>query len=119
MNHEPSHDSHNHLKHSKDSLNSNEWGDISLEELDEAVMLETRVTLLFSRIPKGPSYQPSHRSHEQSGPGRSISHCLQAVSRPRSFFFMDQRLLRQQQAEEYLTSLLTDKEKEYECSQES
>ncbi|XWS71188.1 hypothetical protein CRYUN_Cryun03dG0117500 [Craigia yunnanensis] len=103
----PSHDSHNHLQLSKDSLNSNEWGDISSE--DEAIMLETQVTLLFSQIPEGPSYRLSHRSHEQSGLGRSI---LQAVSRPQSSFLMDQRLLRQQKDEEYLTSLLADKEKE-------
>ncbi|XWS29660.1 hypothetical protein CRYUN_Cryun24cG0048800 [Craigia yunnanensis] len=107
VNHEPSHDSHNHLQLSKDSLNSNEWGNISSE--DEAIMLETQVTLLFSQIPEGPSYRLSHRSHEQSGPGRSI---LQPVSRPQSSFLMDQRLLRQRQDEEYLTSLLADKEKE-------
>ncbi|XWS30904.1 hypothetical protein CRYUN_Cryun23aG0031400 [Craigia yunnanensis] len=69
--------------------NSSKWGDISLEELDEAIMLETQVTLLFSQIPGGPSYRLSHRSHEQSGPGRSIP---QAISRPQSSFLMDQRL---------------------------
>ncbi|XP_022757213.1 plant UBX domain-containing protein 9 isoform X2 [Durio zibethinus] len=109
VNHESSHDSNNHLFHSKYSLNSNEWGDISSEDLDEAIMLETQ---LFSQIPKGPSYHPSHISHEQSGPGRSASPGLQAVSHPQSSSLVDLRLLRQQQDEEYLTSLLADKEKE-------
>ncbi|XWS37465.1 hypothetical protein CRYUN_Cryun19dG0045300 [Craigia yunnanensis] len=46
------------------------WGDISSE--DEAITLETQVTLLFSQIPEGPSYRLSHRSHEQSGPGQEV-----------------------------------------------
>ncbi|XWS46015.1 hypothetical protein CRYUN_Cryun14cG0028800 [Craigia yunnanensis] len=108
VNHESSHDTYN-LQHSKDSLNSNEWYGLSSEELDEAIMLETQ---LFSQIPGGASYHPSHLSHDQSGPGRSISPGLQAVSRPQSSSLLDQRLLRQQQDEEYLMSLLADKEKE-------
>ncbi|XVF33399.1 hypothetical protein REPUB_Repub17cG0165300 [Reevesia pubescens] len=109
LNHESSHDSRNHLQHSKDSLNSNEWGDISSEELDEAIMLETQ---LFSQIPEGPSYRPSHISNEQSGAGKSTGPGLQAVSRPKSSSLMDRHLLRQKQDDEYLASLLADKEKE-------
>ncbi|MBA0821922.1 hypothetical protein Goarm_018750 [Gossypium armourianum] len=99
------HDTQNHLL-SKDSLNSNEWVDISQKELDEAIMLETQ---LFSQISEGSSYHPSH---EQGGPGSSINPGLEAVSRPQPSSLMDQRLLRQQQDEEYLISLLADKEKE-------
>ncbi|TYG61731.1 hypothetical protein ES288_D07G172300v1 [Gossypium darwinii] len=103
--HESVHDTQNHLL-SKDSLNSNEWVDISQKELDEAIMLETQ---LFSQISEGSSYHPSH---EQGGPGSSINPGLEAVSRPQPSSLMDQRLLRQQQDEEYLISLLADKEKE-------
>nr|KJB09866.1 hypothetical protein B456_001G171400 [Gossypium raimondii] len=103
--HESVHDTQNHLL-SKDSLNSNEWVDISQKELDEAIMLETQ---LFSQISEGSSYHPSH---EQGGPGSSINPGLEAVSCPQPSSLMDQRLLRQQQDEEYLISLLADKEKE-------
>ncbi|KHG11273.1 FAS-associated factor 2-B [Gossypium arboreum] len=103
--HESVHDTQNHLL-SKDSLNSNEWVDISQKELDEAIMLETQ---LFSQIPEGSSYI---LSHEQGGPGRSINPGLEAVSGPQPSSIMDQCLLRQQQDEEYLISLLADKEKE-------
>ncbi|TYJ27019.1 hypothetical protein E1A91_A07G158400v1 [Gossypium mustelinum] len=103
--HESVHDTQNHLL-SKDSLNSNEWVDISQKELDEAIMLETQ---LFSQIPEGSTYI---LSHEQGGPGRSINPGLEAVSGPQPSSIMDQCLLRQQQDEEYLISLLADKEKE-------
>ncbi|KAK8635627.1 hypothetical protein V6N13_004354 [Hibiscus sabdariffa] len=96
------HDIHNHLQ-SRNSLNSNEWIGISQKELDEAIMLETQ---LFSQISEG---SPRLLSHEQGGPGRSINPGLQAASQPQS---KDQRLLRQQQDEEYMISLLADKEKE-------
>ncbi|KAG4138701.1 hypothetical protein ERO13_D07G149800v2 [Gossypium hirsutum] len=86
--------------------NSSKWVDISQKELDEAIMLETQ---LFSQISEGSSYHPSH---EQGGPGSSINPGLEAVSRPQPSSLMDQRLLRQQQDEEYLISLLADKEKE-------
>ncbi|TYH10308.1 hypothetical protein ES288_A07G167800v1 [Gossypium darwinii] len=86
--------------------NSSKWVDISQKELDEAIMLETQ---LFSQIPEGSSYI---LSHEQGGPGRSINPGLEAVSGPQPSSIMDQCLLRQQQDEEYLISLLADKEKE-------
>ncbi|XP_012482785.2 plant UBX domain-containing protein 9 isoform X3 [Gossypium raimondii] len=86
--------------------NSSKWVDISQKELDEAIMLETQ---LFSQISEGSSYHPSH---EQGGPGSSINPGLEAVSCPQPSSLMDQRLLRQQQDEEYLISLLADKEKE-------
>ncbi|TYJ27020.1 hypothetical protein E1A91_A07G158400v1 [Gossypium mustelinum] len=86
--------------------NSSKWVDISQKELDEAIMLETQ---LFSQIPEGSTYI---LSHEQGGPGRSINPGLEAVSGPQPSSIMDQCLLRQQQDEEYLISLLADKEKE-------
>ncbi|XVF79982.1 hypothetical protein PTKIN_Ptkin15bG0033900 [Pterospermum kingtungense] len=91
------------------TYNSLQWGGMSTEELDEAIALEAQ---LFSRIPKETSHPPSHLSHDQSGPGRSINPGLQAVSSPQSSSLVDQRLLRQQQENEYLMSLLADKEKE-------
>ncbi|XP_039037683.1 plant UBX domain-containing protein 9-like isoform X2 [Hibiscus syriacus] len=86
--------------------NSSKWVGISEKEIDEAIMLETQ---LFSQIAEGSLRLPSH---EQGGPGRSINDGLQAVSQPQSSSLVDQRLLRQQQDEEYLISLLADKEKE-------
>ncbi|KAE8729845.1 UBX domain-containing protein, putative isoform 2 [Hibiscus syriacus] len=103
--HESIHDIYNQLR-SRDSLNSNVWVGISEKEIDEAIMLETQ---LFSQIAEGSLRLPSH---EQGGPGRSINDGLQAVSQPQSSSLVDQRLLRQQQDEEYLISLLADKEKE-------
>lgn len=93
--------------------NSLHWGGMSTEELDEAIILESQ---LFSQIPGGASIPPSHLSRDQSGPGRSISPGLQAVSSPQSSSLVDQRLLRQQQDEEYLISLLADKDKEKEMN---
>ncbi|KAL4384329.1 hypothetical protein GQ457_15G018710 [Hibiscus cannabinus] len=86
--------------------NSSKWIGISQKELDEAIMLETQ---LFSQISEGSSRL---LSHEQGGPGRSINPGLQAASQPQSSSLTDQRFLRQQQDEEYLISLLADKEKE-------
>ncbi|XWS35741.1 hypothetical protein CRYUN_Cryun20dG0022200 [Craigia yunnanensis] len=90
-------------------LGTFKWGGISKEELDEAIMLETQ---LFSQIPGGASYHPSYLSHEQDSPHRSIIPGLQSVSRPLPSSLMDQCLLQQHQDEEYLISLLADKEKE-------
>ncbi|KAK6239901.1 hypothetical protein QUC31_005370 [Theobroma cacao] len=110
VNHDSSHETPpNRLRHSKDSFNSIEWGGISSEELDQAIMLETQ---LFSQIPEGASYHSSNLSHEQSSPGASVDPGPQALSRPQSFSLMEQRLLRQQQDDEYLASLVADKEKE-------
>ncbi|XP_021280063.1 plant UBX domain-containing protein 8-like isoform X2 [Herrania umbratica] len=109
-NHDSSHDTPlNRVRHSKDSFNSIEWGGISSEELDQAIMLETQ---LFSQIPEGASYRSSNLSHEQSSPGASVDPGPQALSHPQSFSLMERHLLRQQQDDEYLASLLADKEKE-------
>ncbi|OMP00518.1 hypothetical protein COLO4_12615 [Corchorus olitorius] len=80
-----------------------EWGGMSSEELDEAIMLERQ---LFSQIPEGASYHSSRPSDVQSGPS------LQAPSHPQSSALAEQRFLRQKQDDEYLASLLADKEKE-------
>ncbi|BAT09044.1 Os09g0525600, partial [Oryza sativa Japonica Group] len=75
-----------------------EWGGISSEEHDEAVMLEAA---MFGGIPEGPMYpfsMPSHRSpslypHVEHAPSPALT---------------EQRLLREQQDDEYLASLQAD-----------
>ncbi|TVU08855.1 hypothetical protein EJB05_42275 [Eragrostis curvula] len=78
-----------------------EWGGISAEEHDEAVMLEAA---MFGGVPEGPTYpfpMPSHRSSTHYPP---IVH-----SPPPEL--TEQRLLREQQDDEYLASLQADQEK--------
>ncbi|EEE70076.1 plant UBX domain-containing protein 8 [Oryza sativa Japonica Group] len=86
-----------------------EWGGISSEEHDEAVMLEAA---MFGGIPEGPMYpfsMPSHRSpslypHVEHAPSPALT---------------EQRLLREQQDDEYLASLQADQEKELKALQEA
>ncbi|XP_062198732.1 plant UBX domain-containing protein 8-like [Phragmites australis] len=86
-----------------------EWGGISSEEHDEAVMLEAA---MFGGVPEGPTYpfpMPSHRSPTHYPP---IVH-----SPPPEL--TEQRLLREQQDDEYLASLQADQEKELKALQEA
>ncbi|XP_062193829.1 plant UBX domain-containing protein 8-like [Phragmites australis] len=85
-----------------------EWGGISSEEHDEAVMLEAA---MFGGVPEGPTYpfsMPSHRSSTHYPPVHSPSPAL-----------TEQRLLREQQDDEYLASLQADQEKELKAFQEA
>ncbi|WVZ65630.1 hypothetical protein U9M48_014960 [Paspalum notatum var. saurae] len=78
-----------------------EWGGISSEEHDEAVMLEAA---MFGGVPEGPTYPftgPSHRSSTYYPP---IAHSPSPA-------LTEQRLLREQQDDEYLASLQADQEK--------
>ncbi|KAK3132878.1 hypothetical protein QOZ80_6AG0528940 [Eleusine coracana subsp. coracana] len=86
-----------------------EWGGISSEEHDEAVMLEAA---MFGGVPEGPTHpfsMPSHRSSTHYPP---IMH-----SPPPEL--TEQRLLREQQDDEYLASLQADQEKELKALQEA
>ncbi|KQJ91126.1 hypothetical protein BRADI_4g35720v3 [Brachypodium distachyon] len=86
-----------------------EWGGISSEEHDEAVMLEAA---MFGGIPEAPTYPFSVPSQGSS------SHYPQIVHSPPPAL-TEQRLLRGQQDDEYLASLQADQEKELKALQEA
>jgi len=86
-----------------------EWGGISSEERDEALMLEAAT---FGGIPEGAPYPFSFPAH-----GRSTHYPL--VARPPSPSLTAQRLLREQQDDEYLAALQADREKELKAVQEA
>ncbi|CAO2190412.1 unnamed protein product [Urochloa humidicola] len=88
---------------------SEEWGGISSEEHDEAVMLEAA---MFGGIPEGAPYPFSFPTRE-----RSTHH--PRVARPPSPTLTAQRLLREQQDDEYLAALQADREKELRAVQEA
>ncbi|KAI3713384.1 hypothetical protein L1987_71961 [Smallanthus sonchifolius] len=83
-----------------------EWGGISSEEHDEAVMLEAA---MFGGVPEGAGYSgPYTRSrYMRNGFGRTKS-----APRSPSPTLTAQRLIREQQNDEYLASLQADREKE-------
>ncbi|KAG2644725.1 hypothetical protein PVAP13_2KG375916 [Panicum virgatum] len=86
-----------------------EWGGISSEEHDEAVMLEAA---MFGGVPERPTYpfsMPSHRSSTYYPP---LAHSPSPA-------LTEQRLLREQQDDEYLASLQADQEKELKALQEA
>ncbi|XP_015696188.1 plant UBX domain-containing protein 8-like isoform X2 [Oryza brachyantha] len=88
---------------------SEEWGGISSEEHDEAVMLEAA---MFGGIPERAAYPFSLPSHRNSRRYHSVTH-------PPSPALTAQRLLREQQDDEYLASLRADREKELKAEQEA
>ncbi|MCL7022109.1 hypothetical protein MKW94_006334 [Papaver nudicaule] len=83
---------------------SAEWGGISSEEHDEAVMLEAA---LFGGVPEGPAYNYPYPSH-QTG---SMGYFPRSAPRPPSPTLTAQRLIREQQDDEYFASLQADREK--------
>ena len=68
------------------------WGGISLEELDDAAMIEAS---LFGKIPEGTSNHFQHAPNMQSGQDRSSS--SHSVPHPPSPFLTEQQSLREQQ----------------------
>ncbi|RCV32160.1 hypothetical protein SETIT_6G235700v2 [Setaria italica] len=88
---------------------SEEWGGISSEEHDEAVMLEAA---MFGGIPEGAPYPFSF-------PTRGRSTHYPRVARPPSPALTAQRLLREQQDDEYLAALQADREKELKAVEEA
>ncbi|KAI3869433.1 hypothetical protein MKX03_020987 [Papaver bracteatum] len=81
-----------------------EWGGISSEEHDEAVMLEAA---LFGGVPEGPAYNYPYPTRQT----RSMGYYPESAPRPPSPTLTAQRLLREQQDDEYLASLQADREK--------
>ncbi|KAJ6393731.1 hypothetical protein OIU77_023046 [Salix suchowensis] len=102
-----------HPLHNVDAF-SEEWGGISSEEHDEAVMLEAA---MFGGIPEGTGYRFPYAPHhfmqnENHYPPRPIP-------RSPSPSLQAQRLIREQQDDEYLASLAADREKEMKAIEEA
>ncbi|XWS61826.1 hypothetical protein CRYUN_Cryun07bG0158500 [Craigia yunnanensis] len=89
-----------------------EWGGISSEEHDEAVMLEAA---MFGGIPES-GYRFAYAPHQFMRPeGSNPWH----APRPPSPSLAAQRLIREQQDDEYNASLQADREKELKAIQEA
>ncbi|GJT77234.1 UBA-like protein [Tanacetum coccineum] len=89
-----------------------EWGGISSEEHDEAVMLEAA---MFGRIPEGGAgYREPYatRSRTQNSMNRIGGPYQRPAPRPPSPSLTAQRLIREQQDDEFLAALQADREKE-------
>ncbi|KAJ1693173.1 hypothetical protein LUZ63_009871 [Rhynchospora breviuscula] len=90
---------------------SDEWGGLSNMEHDEAMMLEAA---MFGGIPDGAAYRFSYPHIE---PGRDNGY-PRVTPRAPSPGLTEQRLLREQQDDEYLAALQADQEKELKATQE-
>ncbi|XP_028552002.1 plant UBX domain-containing protein 8 isoform X1 [Dendrobium catenatum] len=99
-----------HAQNNGDAFQSDEWGGISSEEHDEAVMLEAAI---FGGIPEGTSYHFEYPRH-QVMPSNYDS--APHAPSPR---LAEQRMLREQQDDEYFASLQADREKELKAMQET
>ncbi|KAK7265543.1 hypothetical protein RJT34_33163 [Clitoria ternatea] len=100
----------------QNSFPSDEWGGISSEEHDEAVMLEAA---MFGGIPEGSGYHYSYGQHEfMHGRGFNPQPTYRPY-RPPSPSLAAQRLIREQQDDEYLASLQADREKELKAIEEA
>ncbi|KAF6154448.1 hypothetical protein GIB67_028340 [Kingdonia uniflora] len=96
-----------------------EWGGISSEEHDEAVMLEAAI---FGGIPEGTAYSSyGYRPHQpvQTGFDGSMGLYPRRAPRPPSPTLEAQRIIREQQDDEYLASLQADREKELKANEEA
>ncbi|XP_019446606.1 PREDICTED: plant UBX domain-containing protein 8-like isoform X2 [Lupinus angustifolius] len=105
-------ESSNSPQHNENSFHTDEWGGISSEEHDEAVMLEAA---MFGGIPEG-SYRHAYAPHEFMQ-GRGFN--PRPTYRPPSPSLEAQRLIREQQDDEYLASLQADREKELKAIEEA
>ncbi|XP_019422627.1 PREDICTED: plant UBX domain-containing protein 8-like isoform X2 [Lupinus angustifolius] len=99
-------------QHNENSFHTDEWGGISSEEHDEAVMLEAAI---FGGIPEG-SYRHASAPHEFMQ-GRGFN--PRPTYRPPSPSLTAQRLIKEQQDDEYLASLQADRDKELKAIEEA
>ncbi|KAK3027552.1 hypothetical protein RJ639_042321 [Escallonia herrerae] len=95
-----------------------EWGGISSQEHDEAVMLEAA---LFGGIPEASGYRVPYAPHQfmQDGLDRTVGPNPWRMPRPPSPSLTAQRQIREQQDDEYLASLQADREKELKAREEA
>ncbi|KAL3833548.1 hypothetical protein ACJIZ3_008284 [Penstemon smallii] len=112
---------HDHIhgsQHSARDFPSDEWGGISSEEHDEAVMLEAA---MFGGIPERSGYNFPYVPHQlmQNDLDRVVGPYPSRIVRPPSPSLTAQRLIREQQDDEYLASLQADREKELKAKEEA
>ncbi|KAI5417321.1 plant UBX domain-containing protein 8 [Lathyrus oleraceus] len=98
------------------SFPSDEWGGISSVEHDEAVMLEAA---MFGGIPEGSGYRQAYAPHEFMQNRGFNPQPAPLAYRPPSPSLETQRLIREQQDDEYLASLQADREKELKAIEEA
>ncbi|XP_073312845.1 plant UBX domain-containing protein 8-like isoform X1 [Primulina huaijiensis] len=111
------HNNVNHSQHNGDDFAADVWGGISSEEHDEAVMLEAA---MFGGIPEGSGYHfPYAPQLSQNGFDTVVGPYSMHVPRPPSPSLTAQRLLREQQDDEYFASLEADREKELKAKEEA
>ncbi|KAF8027413.1 hypothetical protein BT93_E0344 [Corymbia citriodora subsp. variegata] len=103
----------NQHQHDGSAFPSDAWGGISSEEHDEAVMLEAA---MFGGIPEGTGYNYAYGPHQFM---RGDSLYPRQPPRPPSPSLEAQRLIREQQDDEYLASLQADQEKEMRAKAEA
>lgn len=104
---------HNQHQHDGSAFPSDAWGGISSEEHDEAVMLEAA---MFGGIPEGTGYDYAYGPHQFM---RGDSLYPRRPPQPPSPSLEAQRLIREQQDDEYLASLQADQEKEMRAKAEA
>ncbi|KAK6158142.1 LOW QUALITY PROTEIN: hypothetical protein DH2020_005456 [Rehmannia glutinosa] len=97
-----------HSRHNGSDFPSDEWGGISSVEHDEAVMLEAA---MFGGIPEGTAHE--------NGLDRAVGSYSTRIPRPPSPSLTAQRLIREQQDDEYLAALQADREKELKAKEEA
>ncbi|OWM87783.1 plant UBX domain-containing protein 8-like isoform X2 [Punica granatum] len=106
-------DANNHPQNNGNVFPTDEWGGISSEEHDEAVMLEAA---MFGGIPEGTGYNFAYAPHQfMQAQGRYP----RPAPRPPSPSLEAQRLIREQQDDEYLAALQADREKELKAKAEA
>ncbi|KAL3818105.1 hypothetical protein ACJIZ3_004010 [Penstemon smallii] len=107
-----------HDSHNGSDFPSDEWGGISSEEHDEAVMLEAA---MFGGIPErsGYNFPYAPRQLMENGLDRVGVPYPGYTPRPPSPSLTAQRLIREQQDDEYLASLQADREKELKAQEEA
>ncbi|KAL6174637.1 hypothetical protein ACLB2K_051283 [Fragaria x ananassa] len=106
-------DTGDHPSHDGGAFPSDEWGGMSSQEHDEAVMLEAA---MFGGIPEGSGYHVPYAPHHFMRPESPYP---LPVPRPPSPSLTAHRMIREQQDDEYLASLQADREKELKAIEEA
>ncbi|KAM7494204.1 hypothetical protein LguiB_028813 [Lonicera macranthoides] len=111
------HNDINQPQHNETDFHMEEWGGISSQEHDEAVMLEAA---LFGGIPEG-QYRLPYAPHQfmPNNLDRTVGPYPMPTPRPPSPSLTAQRLIREQQDDEYLASLQADREKEMKAMEDA